>query len=346
MYLQRPGEFIPTQFGEAFCHRVHPALNPDPVCPDRSHQSDRLFKIASDSTLKTQMDRTNPQDPTPPFVPSKTLRLDQICQSKFQPRNYFNEMAMADLAASIKQHGILQPLLVRPIAGNQYELVAGERRYKAAQALGLTVVPVTVREMSDPEVLQNALVENLQREDLNPVEETEGILQLLEMRLQKDRDWIISLLNHIANGKRGFTDSAVRNREQQLIQEVFDTLGTLTPESFRVHRLPLLKLPPELFEALRYGRIEWTKAKEIAKLGSESERLALLDRAIAQSLSLRTIQKIVRDKKHPRDAAASQSDLEGLLQQFTQFKAWENPDKRDKIESLLTELKELMTETD
>jgi ParB family chromosome partitioning protein len=292
------------------------------------------------------MDTQNTQPLIPTFLSSKTLRLEQICQSQFQPRNYFNEVAMEELAASIKQHGILQPLLVRPIAGNQYELVAGERRYKAAQALGLTVVPVTVREMTDPEVLQYALVENLQREDLNPVEETEGILQLLEMRLQKDRDWIISLLNHIANGKRGFTDGAVRNREQQLIQDVFATIGRLTPESFRTHRLPLLKLPPELFEALRYGRIKWTKAKEIAKLESESERLALLDRAIAQSLSLRTIQKIVREKKRPRDSAQQQRDVEGLLQQFTQFKAWENPDKRYKMESLLTELKQLITEQD
>lgn len=291
------------------------------------------------------MDRQNNPDLIPTFLSSKTLRLEQICPSQFQPRNYFNEVAMEELAASIKEHGILQPLLVRPLPGNQYELVTGERRYKAAQAVGLTVVPVTVREMTDPEVLQYALVENLQREDLNPVEETEGILQLLEMRLQKDRDSIISLLNQIANGKRGFTDSAVRNREQQVIEEVFSTIGKrLTPESFRTHRLPLLKLAPELLEALRYGRIQWTKAKEIAKLESESERLALLERAIAQRLSLRQIQRIVRQKKTFKDSGRQQRDLDGLLQKFTQFKAWENPDKRDKIESLLTELKELMTE--
>lgn len=294
------------------------------------------------------MDTQNTQHIIPTFLSSKTLRLEQICPSQFQPRNYFNEVAMEELAASIKEHGILQPLLVRPIAGNRYELVAGERRYKAAQALGLTVVPVTVREMTDPEVLQYALIENLQREDLNPVEETEGILQLLEMRLQKDRDWIISLLNYMANSKRGLTDRAVRNREQQLILEVFATIGRrkMTPEGFRTHRLPLLKLPPELFEALRYGRIEWTKAKEIAKLESESERLALLDRAIAQSLTLRTIQKIVRAQKTPRDSAQQKREVEGLLQQFTQFKAWENPDKRYKMESLLTELKQLITEPD
>ena len=77
---------------------------------------------------------------------------------------------------------------------------------------------------------------------------------------------------------------------------------------------------------------------------SESERLALLDRAIAQSLSLRTIQKIVRDQKTPRNSAQQQREVEGLLQKFTQFKAWENPDKRYKMECLLTELKELITE--
>lgn len=107
------------------------------------------------------------------------------------------------------------------------------------------------------EALQYALVENLHRCDLNPVEETEAILQLLELRLSSERAEVVSLLNHMANRKRGFTDSAVRNEQQQLIESVFQSLGRLSPESFRTHRLPLLNLPPEILAALTEGRIEW-----------------------------------------------------------------------------------------
>ena len=85
---------------------------------------------------------------------------------------------MESLVESVGREGILQPLLVRPV-GDKYELVAGERRYRAAQECSLKEVPVTIREMSDPQAIQYALTENLQREDLNPIEETEGILDLL-----------------------------------------------------------------------------------------------------------------------------------------------------------------------
>ncbi|MHC5756082.1 MAG: ParB/RepB/Spo0J family partition protein, partial [Nostoc sp.] len=99
----------------------------------------------------------------------------------------------------VKQHGILQPLLVRPLGGGKYELVAGERRYRAAQSAELEVVPVVVRELSDDQAFQLALIENLQREDLNPVEETEGILHLLAIRLHCDVEAVKSLLYRMKN---------------------------------------------------------------------------------------------------------------------------------------------------
>ncbi len=104
---------------------------------------------------------------------------------------------MAELTASVQQHGMLQPIIVRPMGENQYELVAGERRYKAATTVGMTEIPVVVREMSDAEVMQYALMENLQREDLNPVEETEGILRLLALKLNCSGDAAKSLLYRI-----------------------------------------------------------------------------------------------------------------------------------------------------
>ncbi|WP_245940007.1 ParB/RepB/Spo0J family partition protein [Stenomitos frigidus] len=109
-----------------------------------------------------------------------------LAPSGQQPRRYFDPEKLNQLAESIKQHGILEPLLVCFTAHGKYEIVAGERRYRAATMLGFTEVPVVIRDFSDQEALQVALIENLQREDLNPIEETEGILELVALRLQKD----------------------------------------------------------------------------------------------------------------------------------------------------------------
>lgn len=129
---------------------------------------------------------------------SSTVQLDKIVLPATQPRRYFDPQAMQSLVESVKQNGILQPLLVRP-AGDKYELVAGERRYRAAQTAALTSVPVTVQEMSDEQAVQYALTENLQREDLNPVEETEGTLQLLALRLGCETAQVSSVLYRMDN---------------------------------------------------------------------------------------------------------------------------------------------------
>lgn len=134
---------------------------------------------------------------------------------------------MAQLTASIKENGILQPLLVRPV-GDKYEVVAGERRLKAAQAVGLTEVPVTVRFLSDLQASEYALIENLQRQDLNPVEETEEILQLLMLNLNMDQSEVISLLNKMANKKRGLTDNVVSS-EEEVVEKTFKKVGRLSP---------------------------------------------------------------------------------------------------------------------
>ena len=109
-----------------------------------------------------------------------TLPIDEIEPNRDQPRKTFDETALAELADSIRAHGVLQPLLVRPSADGSYRLVAGERRYRAARMAGLTEVPVTVREMTDEEESVFALIENLQREDLNAIEEAEGLKQLID----------------------------------------------------------------------------------------------------------------------------------------------------------------------
>ena len=108
------------------------------------------------------------------------LKINEIEPNRQQPRKEFDESALMELAGSIAQHGILQPLLVRPVIGNGYQLVVGERRWRAARMAGLTEVPVIIRQMSDQEMMELALIENLQREDLNAWEEAEGFRQLMD----------------------------------------------------------------------------------------------------------------------------------------------------------------------
>ncbi|WP_223278463.1 ParB/RepB/Spo0J family partition protein [Nostoc sp. 'Peltigera membranacea cyanobiont' 232] len=134
-----------------------------------------------------------------PAATETTIKLSDIVLPQHQPRRYFDPQALKELVESVKQHGILQPLLVRPIGGGKYELVAGERRYRAGQEAKLEVAPVVVRELSDDQAFQLALIENLQREDLNPVEETEGILHLLAIRLHCDVEAVKSLLYRMKN---------------------------------------------------------------------------------------------------------------------------------------------------
>ena len=133
---------------------------------------------------------------------TQNVPLKQIHIAATQPRRYFDPKAISELAESIKQHGILQPLLVRPRARTGYELVAGERRYRAAKECGLKDVPVVIRKLSNEAAFQLALIENLQREDLNPVEETEGILHLLAIRLGKSVEEIPPLLRRLQHERK------------------------------------------------------------------------------------------------------------------------------------------------
>ena len=133
---------------------------------------------------------------------TQNVPLKQIHIAPTQPRRYFDPKALSELANSIKQHGILQPLLVRPRARTGYELVAGERRYRAAKECGLKDVPVVIRELSNEAAFQLALIENLQREDLNPVEETEGILHLLAIRLGRAIEEIPPLLRRLQHSRK------------------------------------------------------------------------------------------------------------------------------------------------
>ena len=120
------------------------------------------------------------ENTTEDMVATNTLPISEITPNKDQPRKTFDEAALDELAESIKQHGVLQPLLVRPLPNGGYQLVAGERRWRASRRAGLREVPVVVKELTDTETMEIAIIENLQREDLNPIEEAEGLQALID----------------------------------------------------------------------------------------------------------------------------------------------------------------------
>ena len=278
-------------------------------------------------------------------TPAQSLPTQAITLPEGQPRRYFDTKAIAELTESIKQHGILQPLLVRTLPDDKYELVAGERRYRAAIAAGLDEVPVVIRSLSDEDALALALIENLQRENLNPVEETEGILQLLALRLSTSKDEVVSLLYRMLNDSVRLTNNVISQPEAELVKEVFTNLGLMSWESFISNRLPLLKLPNDILEALRSGRIAYTKAKAISKIKDETERLTLLEEAIAQSLSLSQIRERLKQVHSvPEGEKTLKSRMDMTYRRLLQAKFWDDSSKQKKLEKLLAQMEALLAE--
>jgi ParB family chromosome partitioning protein len=281
--------------------------------------------------------------------PSQTIPLTKISLPPSQPRRYFDPEGMASLIASIQKDGILQPILVRPL-GQKYELVAGERRYRAASSLGLVDIPVVIKKLSDQEAQLLSLAENLQREDLNPVEETEGILSLLSIKLDLSQTDVISLLQQMDHEKRGNikvnSESAHNVMGRKIVEEIFTDLG-LTWQSFLKNRIPLLNLPADVMDSLRSGKIAYTKAVAIAKIKDEKKRGAFLQEAIKKNLSLTEIKEritvlmmVVEKEMTPQVRAKS------LWQQMNQQKPWNWSDKRKqkKWERLMQQLEDLLQE--
>lgn len=277
------------------------------------------------------------------------LPLSKIVRNKYQPRRYFALDRLEAMSESIKQYGILEPLIVRPLGDGSYELVAGERRYLAAKRAGKTEAPVSIRELSDTEALAIAIVENLQREDLNPLEETEGILELLAVKENLTKVEVISSLyrmNNIVKGNITPDNPNVGvNSFARSVEDLFNSLGRMSWESFVKNKLPLLKLPIEIIDELRVGKIEYTKALTIAKVKDEEMRKELLTEAIATSLSLSEIKSRIErfksksDKKSPVSPSARIRDV---TQKVSRSKVWKDPKKWKKVERLLKQLEVLV----
>lgn len=293
------------------------------------------------SSLRENLTQVEEQTAAERNLPLASIRLPPQ-----QPRRYFDPEKLQQLAQSILEHGILEPILVRPIPQklNVYELVAGERRYQAAQQLELTEIPVVVRELTDSEALQLALVENLQREDLNPVEETEGVLHLLAMKLELEIAELPPLLHRLQYEQKKASNNVVGTSELEILESVFTALGLMSWESFVNHRLPLLNLPHEILEALRQGRIAYTKAQTISRVKNVSSRQRLLEKTIKENLSLREIRERIK-ALHPKlESQSPKATIETLSRRVIKAKLWENPKKWKQAQTILSKLEALIAE--
>ncbi|MBD2018524.1 ParB/RepB/Spo0J family partition protein [Microcoleus sp. FACHB-53] len=302
-------------------------------------KSDRPYKAKAnlDVLFGEEESQTAPQ----------TVPIDSITLPVSQPRRYFDPTKMEQLIASVKAHGVLENLLIRPLPDkdSSYELIAGERRYRAALSAGLKEVPVAIRSLSDEQALQISLVENLIREDLNPVEQTEGILQLLALRLNVASVEVTSLLHRMRDEQRGkVPHNVMGNSLGQTIQAVFEELGSITWESFVSNRLPLLNLPSEILEALQTGKIAYTKAIAIARVKDDEVRQSLLEEAIEQDLPLRQIRQRIKAIQFRSESKSPSSQFDATTRRLRAAKPWENPKKWKRVQELLEELEFIIEE--
>lgn len=189
------------------------------------------------------------------------LSINELEPNRSQPRKSFSDEAMSELADSIAQHGVLQPLLVRPLLSGGYQIVAGERRWRASRMAGLTTVPALIRELTDSEVMQLALIENLQREDLKPLEEAQGYQALID--------------------EHGFTQD-----------EISKTVGKSRPAV--TNALRLLNLPEGIRSMLERGELTAGHARTLLSFKDETALTAAAKRVAVEGISVRELEKMAK----------------------------------------------------
>jgi ParB family chromosome partitioning protein len=201
------------------------------------------------------------------------LRITEIEPNKEQPRKEFDQEALARLSESIAAHGIIQPILVRPNTNGTYQIVAGERRWRAANMAGLSEIPVLIRELNDREVSELALIENLQREDLNPIEEAEGYRNLME--------------------NYGMTQ-----------ENLSETIGRSRTAIANVLRL--LHLPKEVLDIVKSGDLTGSQARSLLAFKTKEKMIEMAKLAAEQGLTVRKLEELAKKEENvPRETTSA-----------------------------------------
>lgn len=204
------------------------------------------------------------ENSTQEMLTENELPINEIIPNRDQPRKTFDEAALEELAQSIKQHGVLQPLLVRPIPSGGYQLVAGERRWRACRMAGLNKVPVVIKELTDTETMEIAIIENLQREDLNPIEEAEGLQALID--------------------KCGYTQ-----------EEVAVSVGKSRPAI--ANSLRLLRLPQEIRDMTKNGEISAGHARALLAFDNDAMMLEAAKNIVSKKMTVRDVERLAKIKE-------------------------------------------------
>lgn len=192
------------------------------------------------------------------------LRLSQIEPDKNQPRKFFDEKALEELAASIKEHGLIQPIIVSALGDDRYRIIAGERRWRACRLAGLEEVPALVRDYTEQKISEVSLIENLQREDLNPIEEALGYRNLMELY--------------------GMTQEKIAETVSKSRSAIANTLRLLT-------------LPEQILDFIKTGELSAGHARTLIGLEDPDTQLALANRMITEELSVRQAEELVKKSK-------------------------------------------------
>lgn len=241
-----------------------------------------------------------------------TLRISEIEPNRNQPRKEFDEQALAELSQSIMQYGVLQPILVRPLPLGGYQIVAGERRFRASRMAGLTEIPAVIRELSDNETMELALIENLQREDLSPIEEAKGYKTLI--------------------------DTYSMSQEQ-----VAQSVGKSRPAIANTMRL--LLLPDDIIEMVEKGDLSSGHARALLALENKAMMSSLAEEVVKKNLTVRQVEKMVKDllkspvKKNrtPKAKPSYFSEVELALSEYLGNKVVVTPSKDGKGGTLAIE---------
>lgn len=225
----------------------------------------------------------------PPKGDIREIEIGKIIPNRYQPRQYFDPEALASLAASLKSHGLIQPITVRKEENGRFELIAGERRWRAAQLAGLAAIPAIVKPVQDQELMEWALLENVQREDLNPIEKAQAYQKLISE---------FSLTQEAIASRMGIDRSSVANF------------------------LRLLLLPESLWGSIADGVLTMGHAKALLSLERKEDQLRLAEEIKAKGWSVRQVEALVQKMKRegrpepskaPRSAAPEAAELENRL---------------------------------
>ncbi|MDB9529076.1 ParB/RepB/Spo0J family partition protein [Oscillatoria sp. CS-180] len=269
--------------------------------PRKKLESKSVFEMPSEAHLSF-FEPSEPDATADDTALTVSMNLIALAPEQPRDREFITTQEIDELALSIQKHGVLQPIVVRQQNDQRYELIAGERRYRAALKAGLEAIPVVIKDVSDTEAYEIALIENLQRKDLNPIEKTAGIVKLCAQLRNVTQKEMLREFFKFTNMTQADTYTMVSIPEWSEVGNVFKYLGKEL-RSFACHDLPMLNWPQDVQGAIKTGDILPGHGRIITKLKDPEKRQALLKQAIEEGLSMRVLEE--RLKKMSGDQTTS-----------------------------------------